>query len=99
MNRETWTLSFRAEGAGPPVECRVRRLLKVALRAYGLRCTNYAVAHGDMPGQYAPPDADRQKQSSRRQSGQQTATARPWRRPWREGEGGKCLQGALAPGP
>lgn len=34
-----WTLTVKAEGDGPPVECRVRRLLKAALRAYGLRCT------------------------------------------------------------
>lgn len=35
-----WTLKFRPEGAGPPTEIRVRRLLKVALRAFGLRCVD-----------------------------------------------------------
>jgi hypothetical protein len=33
-----WTLTFRAEGDGPPVEIRIRRLLKAALRVYRLRC-------------------------------------------------------------
>ena len=35
-----WTLTFRSEGDGPPVEIRVRRLLKGALRSHGLRCTD-----------------------------------------------------------
>ena len=38
---DVWTLSFKATGEGPPVEIRVRRLLKTALRAYGLRCCGY----------------------------------------------------------
>lgn len=33
-----WTFTMRPEGDGPPVECRVRRLLKFALRTCGLRC-------------------------------------------------------------
>ena len=33
-----WTLVFRAEGNGPPVEIRVRKLLKTALWVYRLRC-------------------------------------------------------------
>ena len=37
-DRTAWVLSFRAEGGGPPVEVRVRRLLKAALRHYRLRC-------------------------------------------------------------
>ena len=36
-----WTLTFEAAGIGPPVECRIRRLLKAAGRAYGLRCISY----------------------------------------------------------
>ena len=36
-----WHLIFRAEGDGAPPECRVRRLLKAALRYYGLRCVGY----------------------------------------------------------
>jgi hypothetical protein len=36
-----WALIFRAEGEGPPVEIRIRRLLKAALRCYGLRCIGY----------------------------------------------------------
>jgi len=38
-----WVLTFKAEGDGPPVECRVRRLLKAALRAYGLRCLDHRI--------------------------------------------------------
>jgi len=40
----TWTLIFRAEGDGPPTAVRVRRLLKAALRAYGLRCVRIGEA-------------------------------------------------------
>ena len=32
------TIELEAAGIGAPVVCRVRRLLKAALRAYGLRC-------------------------------------------------------------
>ncbi len=36
---DTWTLTFRRADAGePPTACRVRRLLKAALRCFGLRC-------------------------------------------------------------
>jgi hypothetical protein len=36
---EIWTLSFAAESGGvAPMAIRVRRLLKCALRAFGLRC-------------------------------------------------------------
>jgi sugar phosphate isomerase/epimerase len=52
---EIWTLSFRAEGPGSPVECRVRRLLKGALRRYGLRCTNYAVTSSPSPSPVTSP--------------------------------------------
>jgi hypothetical protein len=38
---ELWHLTFRAEGDGPPVAIRVRRLLKRALRSFGLRCIDY----------------------------------------------------------
>lgn len=44
---EIWTLQFRAEGNGPPVAVRVRRLLKAALRQYGLRLVGY----GDVPAE------------------------------------------------
>ncbi len=37
-NPEVWTLTLRAEGDGPPVEIRVRRVLKWLLRSFGLRC-------------------------------------------------------------
>jgi hypothetical protein len=47
---EVWPMTFRAEGAGPPAAIRVRRLLKAALRGYGLRCVSLcgpdAVQHG-----------------------------------------------------
>jgi hypothetical protein len=39
--RETWQLTFTGAGVGAPVVCRIRRLLKAALRAYGLRCTDH----------------------------------------------------------
>jgi hypothetical protein len=34
---ECWLIQLRAEGDGPPLAIRVRRLLKAALRRYGLR--------------------------------------------------------------
>ena len=33
----SWTITLAAEGDGPPAVVRVRRLLKAARRAYGLR--------------------------------------------------------------
>lgn len=36
---EVWVIHVRATGDGPPVHIRVRKFLKCALRAYGLRCT------------------------------------------------------------
>ncbi|HEY8669056.1 MAG TPA: hypothetical protein VIL86_20570, partial [Tepidisphaeraceae bacterium] len=42
-----WTLTLRPEGDGPPEACRVRRLLKLALRSCGLRCID--VRHEDTP--------------------------------------------------
>ena len=51
---DDWTLTFRATGQGPPVEIRVRRLLKAALRAYGLRCISH-VHPDDKPAVNAPP--------------------------------------------
>jgi hypothetical protein len=44
-----WILSFRAEGDGPPVEVRVRRLLKAALRCYRLRCIDAKLADNGYP--------------------------------------------------
>ena len=32
------TIVLESAGIGPPTACRVRRLLKAALRSYGLRC-------------------------------------------------------------
>ena len=32
-----WVLTFEAAGCGPPMVVRVRRLLKAALRGYGLK--------------------------------------------------------------
>jgi hypothetical protein len=40
---EPWTFTVEAVGAGPPTVVRVRRLLKAALRAYGLRCIGYGI--------------------------------------------------------
>ena len=36
-----YEIVLRAEGAGPPTINRLRRLLKAALRAYGLRCLGF----------------------------------------------------------
>ena len=46
---DDWTLTFRATGQGPPVEIRVRRLLKAALRTYGLRCVRHAGTAANKP--------------------------------------------------
>ncbi len=53
-----WTLVFRAEGEGPPVEVRVRKLLKNALRVYRLRCI--AVRGDDSTDNRAGAKADAQ---------------------------------------
>jgi hypothetical protein len=42
MSRDTWTITVCPTGNGPPPEIRIRRLLKVALRAFGLRCVAVA---------------------------------------------------------
>lgn len=41
FEREVWTLQFRSAGVGPPTDVRIARLLKMALRGYGLRCCGY----------------------------------------------------------
>jgi|GEM_PF-4241514 len=46
IDTDIWTLTFRPTGDGPPTEIRIRRLLKHALRALGLRCVRVA---GDEP--------------------------------------------------
>lgn len=51
-----WTLTFRAEGDGPPVAVRVRRLLKAALRTYRLRFL--AVDSQDEPESPTPDGSD-----------------------------------------
>lgn len=64
-----WILSFRAEGDGPPVELRVRRLLKAALRCHGLRCVHVAEqVPQQAPGatQSRPRTAPRRKRSQNR---------------------------------
>jgi hypothetical protein len=48
--RDTVTLTFRAEGGGPPLPIRVRHLLKFALRSLGLRCVT---AHQSCEGEIA----------------------------------------------
>jgi hypothetical protein len=35
---DLWVIHLRPEGDGPPMGVRMRRFLKRALRAYGLRC-------------------------------------------------------------
>jgi hypothetical protein len=39
MPDDRFTFSFTATGDGPPAEIRVRRMLKAALRHYGLRAS------------------------------------------------------------
>jgi len=39
---EKFVITVRAEGPGPPVPQRLKRLLKVMLRAYGVRCVRIA---------------------------------------------------------
>ena len=39
-HRDAYILTLHAEGAGPPVTVRLRRGLKLLLRACGLRCTD-----------------------------------------------------------
>ena len=38
---DAWHLTFVADGPGPPTSCRVRSLLKRALRTHGLRCRDF----------------------------------------------------------
>ena len=52
---ETYVLHFKADGPGVPVRHRVKRLLKAALRAYGLRCTKVTGPDAEPP---ASPRAD-----------------------------------------
>lgn len=53
--RETWTLTFRAADTGdPPTELRIRRLLKAALRQFGLRCIDYRMEPMDARDSQAP---------------------------------------------
>lgn len=41
ISPDVWTISLRSEGDGPSTEQRLRRFLKSALRAFGLRCTGF----------------------------------------------------------
>ena len=40
QNTDRFEIVLKAEGAGPPVEIRLRRWLKAALRGYSLRCVS-----------------------------------------------------------
>ncbi len=53
---ERWTLTFVPHGDGPPVDVRVARLLKLALRAHHLRCVSVSStsAGATVPGQHPP---------------------------------------------
>jgi hypothetical protein len=46
-------LWFRAIGDGPPAPIRIRLLLKIALRALGLKCIGH-IAPGDVPAEKTP---------------------------------------------
>jgi hypothetical protein len=45
---DDWSLIFRSVGPGPPVAVRVRRLLKFAWRALGLRCVGYGAGQPEL---------------------------------------------------
>ena len=42
-----WIITVEATGPGPPEQVRIRRLLKVALRTFGLRCLSIGTAATD----------------------------------------------------
>jgi hypothetical protein len=44
MNHERWILEFEPAPSSVPVTVRVRSLLKVALRSFGLRCVHVETA-------------------------------------------------------
>jgi citrate lyase beta subunit len=44
---KSWRLTFAAVGVGPPEELRIRKLLKAAARAFGLKCLDIRVVDGD----------------------------------------------------
>lgn len=52
-------VTLQADGPGPPVEVRLRRWLKAALRAWGLRCVRVEPAdvERDTPGGQNDADA------------------------------------------
>jgi hypothetical protein len=53
---EHWQLTFKAADAGPaPMAVRVRRALKYALRACGLRCTDHRVVEAGEAVATPPP--------------------------------------------
>jgi hypothetical protein len=47
MNESRWRLTFRPEGDGPETAIRIKKLLKIALRSCGLRCTDVAAVDSD----------------------------------------------------
>ena len=55
-NTDQFEIVLKAEGQGPPVEIRLRRWLKAALRGYGLRCLTIRVVED-----HTMPDAARGK--------------------------------------
>jgi len=61
MSGESYIVELKAEGAGPPGIVRLRRLLKAALRAFGLRCTSVSAAN---PPSATPLEAQRTQSKS-----------------------------------
>ena len=65
MNREAYSVTFEATGPGVETILRVRRMLKISLRSFGLRCVAIAPAtpqdategHGPTTGTSKPSDA------------------------------------------
>jgi hypothetical protein len=50
LTRAEVTLTFRDTGEGPPFDVRLARLLKVALRTFGLRCIDVTTQPPAAPG-------------------------------------------------
>lgn len=50
MNQSAdYTFRFRPLASNVPAACRARKLLKTALRSYGMRCVDYAIPGRPMP--------------------------------------------------
>jgi len=64
---EKFVITVRAEGPGPPVPIRLRRLLKTMLRAYGVRCVSIRPETPD-PNAFARDEPPMQKPATHGES-------------------------------